>query len=225
MPTGAPTQLLSQAGVLISQSAIDNMFKAAAANTLTLRLVDITPGANIAYHLREWAGEYKISNEGCPSGVMLVTFDDTKVFKACSDQLAGGIRGVFRVERGSGKPTAAAAAAGDGSSAAAAAARRRAAAPKPAAAAPAAAAGWQTVSSSRNRSTAAAAVAAPPPDPWADDDQSAASAAAAARSAAAAAAPVVDDWEEQLDAEVDVPRGPALKLEQRNMWDALGDDD
>lgn len=229
---GAPTQLLSQAAILMSQSAIDNMLKASAQNALTLRLVDITPGANLTYHLREWAGEYKTTNDDSQSGSVTLTFDNPKVFKSCSDQLAGGIRGVFRVERGSSKTAAAAGADGHhgcgGSSSSSSSLKPSVQRPAAAvtarssslAAAPAAA-GWQTISKGRAAAAAAAPSGPPPVDPWADDDQAGA-AAAAASSAAAAAVP--DDWEEQLNNDVDVPKGPALKLEQINMWAALGDD-
>eukprot|EP00775_Hariotina_reticulata_P012539 gene12539-12672_t len=81
--SGAPTQLLSQAAVLVSQAAIDGMMAAAAAaRALTLRLTDVTPGANLSHHLREWAGEFKLTSDG-PAAAM-VTFDNPKAFKAAS---------------------------------------------------------------------------------------------------------------------------------------------
>lgn len=216
------------------------MLKSAAANALTLRLVDITPGANLAYHLREWQGDYRMTNDGdASSGTVLLTFDDPKILRSCSDQLAGGIRGVFRVERGCGKSSAAAAVAGgtaDGvagsisnanaSSSISSSVKDKASSSRNASSGAAgsssssrAAAGWQTVSSSKSKTTTAAAAA---PDPWADDESSLHNGSSSA--AAAGVTAVVDDWEAGFSSDVDVPKGPAMKLEQHNMWDVLEDD-
>ncbi|WIA19674.1 hypothetical protein OEZ85_005603 [Tetradesmus obliquus] len=232
----APTQLLSQAAVLISQAALDAMLKGLPSNAAaayTLRLVDVAPQAHLSHHLREWAGEYSLKTEA--PGVVLLSFSSEKAYKAASETLAGGIRGVFRVER----PAAAAAAgAVAGSSSSSSSSYRLPAVPPqqqqqsgskggsssssrsaaPAGAGSLAAAGWQTVSAGKARGGDAAA-AAPPPDPWADDEKP--SAAAAAAAAAAASMPVADDWEAEEDVGVEVPRGPALQLKQSNMWDAL----
>ncbi|WIA19673.1 hypothetical protein OEZ85_005603 [Tetradesmus obliquus] len=234
--SGAPTQLLSQAAVLISQAALDAMLKGLPSNAAaayTLRLVDVAPQAHLSHHLREWAGEYSLKTEA--PGVVLLSFSSEKAYKAASETLAGGIRGVFRVER----PAAAAAAgAVAGSSSSSSSSYRLPAVPPqqqqqsgskggsssssrsaaPAGAGSLAAAGWQTVSAGKARGGDAAA-AAPPPDPWADDEKP--SAAAAAAAAAAASMPVADDWEAEEDVGVEVPRGPALQLKQSNMWDAL----
>jgi hypothetical protein len=247
--------------VLVSQAAIDGMLAAAAAKALTLRLVDATPGANISYHLREWAGDYVIHPDGADSYV--VTFSNPKSYKSASDVLAGGIRGVFRVERGAGSSataaaaTAATAAAGGGSSSSSGAvaggwgpsASRAAAAgsssstkaggsrgpgsskASSAAAAAGGSAGWQVFSSSKGKA-AAAAPAAPPPDPWADDEPSAGAQRSRTGPAAAAAAArggvpqvkAVEDWEAALEGDVSLPPRPALDLDQRNMWEALGDE-
>jgi hypothetical protein len=219
--TGKPQQLLSRAAVLVSQGAIDSMLAAASARALTLRLVDVTPGANITHHLREWAGEFTTTPDG-PHG-LLVTFKTPQAHKAASDALAGGIRGLFRVDRSSTAAAAAPAGAGSSSRAAAAASRRPAAA---AAAAGSFQPGWLTVGGNKGRNAAAAAPAAP--DPWADDDAGSRAgrcgALGASSAAVASAVPrcVVDDWEdEDSAAEVALPPRPAVQLEQHNMWDAL----
>jgi hypothetical protein len=232
------------------------MLAAAAAKALTLRLVDVTPGANIPHHLREWAGAYTLTPDGPDS--FTVTFTDPKTLRAVSDMLAGGIRGVFRVERGSAAAAAAAGSsgssgtaagvwgAGGGSSSSSSsvkappaggpklpkAAGLRSSSVSTAAAAAASVSGWQVIGSSK-RSSAAAAVpaAAMAPDPWADDEATTAAARGSNRLAAAAAGSVLpqcvaDDWESALDAERDValPARPAVNLDQRNMWEALGDE-
>ncbi|KAF6252974.1 hypothetical protein COO60DRAFT_478866 [Scenedesmus sp. NREL 46B-D3] len=195
---GAPTQLLSQAAVLISQSAVDAMLRglpANAAGAYTLRLVDVAPQAHLSHHLREWAGDYTLKTEA--AGVVLLSFGSEKVYKAASETLAGGVRGVFRVERA---PVGGRAAAAGGAAAAGSSSYRlpavpsqqqqhnqqrqsgsssRAAAPAGAGslAGAAAAAGWQTVSAGKGRGADAAAAAPLPPDPWADDDKPSAAAA------------------------------------------------
>lgn len=105
--SGVPTHLASFAALLVSQEALDRT-KAAATPQNVLRLVDVTPGANLQHYLREWSGEFKLNWEGSTTAVL--TFDNPKSWKACSDVLGGGMRGVFRVDRSRNSATAAAAA-------------------------------------------------------------------------------------------------------------------
>lgn len=242
LSAGAPTQLLSRAAVLVSQAAIDGMLAAAAARALTLRLVDVTHGANISHHLREWAGDYVMTADGPDSFV--ITFTNPKSLKAASDTLAGGIRGLFRVERAPGSAAAAAALAAAGSTGGgwgpssssrtgaagvSSSSSKASTKPGPSTVAAAGGMGWQVMSSSKSRSAAAATAAAPPPDPWADDEPATTAGRGAQRSTAAAAGAgamqsVAEDWELALDTDVAAPARPALKLDQQNMWAALDDD-
>lgn len=228
---GSPSQLLSRAAVLVSQSAIDSML--AGNPSLTLRLVDVTPNCNISQFLREWTGEYRTQSDG--HGTVLLTFDNPRSFKAASDALAGGVRGQFRVER---RPAGAAAGAATTVASTMAAAHgctssssghTRASAPAPAGVfGGITAAGWQTVSSSSNKGRGADAPAAAAPDPWADDEplnsmqgSSRAGGAGGLGGGSGLQQHIVDDWESELDAVAEVPQRPALQLDQRNMWEAL----
>lgn len=93
--SGAPTKLLSRVAAETSPQDLEQMTQAQP--VLTLRLIDIAPGANINHYLRSWAGEYTLHWTYADAAVL--TFSSAAMLKSCSNCLAAGIRNVFRVDR------------------------------------------------------------------------------------------------------------------------------
>ncbi|MEW5316918.1 MAG: hypothetical protein WDW38_008257 [Sanguina aurantia] len=110
----------------------------------SLKLVDLQPDVNLQFYLRTWAGDYELAWQS--SSTALVTFNNATTFKSASDNLAGGIRGIFRVDRSTPQQNAPAAAA----AAAAAAATGWAGVPAPAPP------GWQVWSKGKSKGKAPA---------------------------------------------------------------------
>lgn len=92
-----PERLLSQ--VALSLTSADMMLLTKPEAKYILRLKDIVSGANLHHYLHEWMGHYVLEYEDKERRSALVSFTNQGMLKACSDVLAGGVRGVFLVDR------------------------------------------------------------------------------------------------------------------------------
>eukprot|EP00798_Chlamydomonas_sp_ICE-L_P026117 gene26117-11836_t len=93
---GAPQLKLSTMARNMDEEELAELEAATSAGGKTLKLFDVAPNADIERHLREWRGEYTISQYGSNASVI---FKHESHFRTASDLLAGGVRGLFRVER------------------------------------------------------------------------------------------------------------------------------
>lgn len=101
-----PNRLLSHAAAALTDDDVAVLQAQAVGHTL--RLVDVSPSANIPHHLREWEGAYSMEpSSGTPDddGCITVRFHSSAAMKAALTHLGGGIRGLFRVQRGGTGPT------------------------------------------------------------------------------------------------------------------------
>ena len=95
-----PSKTLSTAAAATTREELvaAAAMQAAAQQQLTLRVLDISPGTNLAYFLREWSGSYTLAE--APDGASAtIIFAKESTMKSCLGVLGGGVRGVFRIER------------------------------------------------------------------------------------------------------------------------------
>ncbi|KAG1677941.1 hypothetical protein FOA52_001359 [Chlamydomonas sp. UWO 241] len=249
--SGVPARTLSSAAAASSREAVAGMAvqQDAEALRLTLAFTDVAPGTDLAYFMREWAGEFELA-EDRGAGTAAARFTRDAPLRSCLGVLGGGVRGVFRVARAAPPPPAAVRIGPRPPNAAAALAA--APAPRPQAAQrdpnnPAPTDRWLVVQKGGKQrgATGVAAPATAEPsgsggpvslamgaaptgplrgpacDPWADEQKSVKMADAAFKLVS-----VADDWEAEMVAEadrkLDMRRGlDQPPLEEANVWAAL----
>lgn len=118
--TGAlPSRLLSRVASTVTDEELATLLRAS--QGFPVRFGDIAPAVDLHYYLRRWDGRFATEWESGTSAV--VRFDDESDRTEVLDWLGGGIRGLFRIDRGwqprtgvpaAGTATVAAPWAGDG---------------------------------------------------------------------------------------------------------------
>ena len=237
---GMPTQLLSLAALLVSESALSHASRTAATAASSLRLTDIPPGANLTYHLRQWEGQFQLHWEGTSTAVM--TLPSPAVAKAVANALGGGVKGIFRVERVPASSSSSHAAAGGSSSSAAAVAgvdgrghppqhqqqqqqmprrqQQKGGGSARGGGGSSSNSNWQTVQGSSSSHLDPNHAPLGVPDPWADDESGVGGGRAAVGQMV-----VAEDWEEDLAGKPQLPARPTLQLAQENKWEVLPNQD
>jgi hypothetical protein len=96
-PAGLPARLLSRVAPTVGDEEVAALVRQAEGHPL--RLADVAPTADLGYHLRRWEGGLRVEWEAGGEAAV-VRFDREADRAEALDALGGGIRGLFRVDRG-----------------------------------------------------------------------------------------------------------------------------
>jgi hypothetical protein len=93
---GLPSKLLSKMALTVSQEEISAMLEAAAG--FPIRFLEIAPTTDLQYYLRRWEPRFRVEWQGGSQAT--VTFEKEEEMKEALDTFGGGIRGLFKIDRG-----------------------------------------------------------------------------------------------------------------------------